>query len=363
LWSVSRGGLNKLLVNSLADKPNIELRIGHNLVHAGADGKCKFTDEHGKTYEEEFALVIGADGAFSKVRESMLRQGRISFERHFIKHGYKEFTIDAIIDAKGQPQFALPEPEGLHIWPRNEFMLIALPNPDKSFTATLFAPYDGCFDTINPNNDEQIKGFFQVNFPDAVPLLTSLVDDYRNNPVGSLLTVKTNPWTLGRLIIIGDAAHAVVPFYGQGMNAAFEDALQFYEILRDKLHTSSVGSRQAILEQSSILYAQQRIPATNALRDLCLEHYHDMASNTASWGYLIYNRLRAILMPSSIKNLYRLIAFSDTPYHEAVSISTFNDQVFQAILLTSVLSLGAAVTGLALNHGGFKILPKNSKWF
>lgn len=348
LWSVGRQDLNRYLMRCIsAKKDRVEVRTGHTLLSADESGHCRFRGPNGE-YEEDFAFIIGADGAYSRVREAMLRMGRVSFSRKFIDHGYKEFTIPPVKDAQGNDQFALPEPEGIHIWPKGELMLIALPNPDKTFTATLFAPYKTVFDVIDKNSDDAIMSFFNRVFPEALPYLPHVIENYRENPVGSLLTLRVDPWKYGKYMVIGDAAHAVVPFYGQGMNAAFEDAFQLYSVLKERLtavtgKSLSLKERLAIFESAAADFGERRKPSVDTLSDLCLEHYHDMASNTASTLYLLQHRLQNLLLPASVKNLYRLIAFSDTPYDTAVQQAQTTDLYFRTALMTGVLgAIGTA---------------------
>lgn len=273
LYSVSRNGLNDLIKEYIrkADK-GVQVRYGCTLTSIDRDGNCVFQTPAGEQ-AASFDLVVGADGAFSAVRECLLKQGRISFARKFIRHGYKELCIPAVPDAEGRPQFALSPSEGLHIWPRGDFMLIALPNPDKTFTATLFAPYNGPqgFDHVDVRDEQAILRYFQQHFPDALRLMPSAVQDFRSNPVGSLMTLRVDPWNFGKVVLIGDAAHAVVPFFGQGMNAAFQDACLLADTIAQRLSTAALFTVDlpACIDQ----FAKERAPATNALADLSLEHY------------------------------------------------------------------------------------------
>lgn len=341
LYSVSRQGLNKTLLQYISTQSKkIEVRINHSLIFAKEDGSCRFVGPDGREYSENFSLVIGSDGAYSKVLESMLRQGRISFSRCYILHGYKELSIPPTANG----DFALDFSEGLHIWPKKEFMLIALPNHDRSFTATLFATYEYCFDEIK-DDPKKIYSFFETHFPSALKHMPHVVDDYIANPVGALLTVRTRPWYLGRLMVIGDAAHAVVPFYGQGMNAAFEDALLLYQHLQG-IDASSIND-SSLLEAVKA-FAESRQPAADALADLCLDHYRDMADNTTSWLYLTSRKVQTVLeewFPHSMMSLYRMIAFSNVPYDEAMRRAHLREVRIRKLVIVSVLGLATTVIG------------------
>ena len=371
IHSVSRQLLNALLLQKARSSSLVRFHFGHSLVSAGRDGTCVFRNDDASSasasseqqlVQGRFDLVIGADGAYSGVRESMLRQDRVSFSRAYIAHGYKELNIPAKTGPDGKPCFALADHEGLHIWPRGAFMLIALPNPDCSFTATLFAPFSGPdgFNYVDENNAEEVKAYFQRRFPDVVPLIPDVVREFRDNPVGSLVTIRVDPWSVGSLLLVGDAAHAVVPFFGQGMNAAFEDCLMLDEYVESHLKALSASSSSApasasasasvkaqsvaALRAAAQQLAQERRPAANALADLCIEHYSDMAANTASTWYLAQKRVEAALhwlFPSSFVPLYTMVAFTRTPYHEAVARHERQERVARAVLSFSAVALTA----------------------
>src|SRR5690606_9038185 len=177
---------------------------------------------------QSFDLIVGADGAYSAVRSALQFTDRYNFSQHYIEHGYKELHIPP---REGK----VLEKNALHIWPRESFMMIALPNRDGSFTCTLFFPYDGehSFNTLKSN--EAIEHFFKTHFPDAYKLMPSLLEDFNTNPTSSLVTITCFPWVKHNTVLIGDAAHAIVPFYGQGMNAGFEDCRILNQLL-DKHH-------------------------------------------------------------------------------------------------------------------------------
>lgn len=350
LWSVGRQNLNEILLDEMKRGSHaVSLHFGHTLQSLDKAGNCVFIDSKSNITNKSFDLVIGADGAYSAVRDNIMKQSRMSFSRQYIPHGYKELTIPAITvqrDNKTVLDYALENHEGLHIWPRGEFMLIALPNPEKSFTATLFAPYHGSdgFDSIDPNNADDVTAYFQKYFPDVVPLMPSLIEDYRSNPVGSLVTIQANPWNYGRTVLIGDAAHAVVPFYGQGMNAAFEDGWILYDIVRKAMSDSNTTAANVDLVKCGAVFAEQRRPAADGLSALCLEHYHDMASNTASLLYLLQKKVESAILtvfPHAFKPLYSMVAFSDIPYHQAVEIVEQRDRLIRTSLVVGFTTVGA----------------------
>ena len=408
IHSVSRQLLNELLLMKTKNVPKsrVEYFFGYSLVSCDKAGNCVFHQAESSTDNADGAmvrkngngvapapaahvagedicrrydLVIGSDGAYSQVRESMLRLGRVNFSRTYIAHGYKELCIpprmvESTDPSSGArvltPTFALDDHQGLHIWPRGEFMLIALPNPDKSFTATLFAPYSGSdgFDSVDDTDPAAVRGYFLRHFPDALPLMPDIAEDFRANPIGSLVTVRVDPWMQGPMVLVGDAAHAVVPFYGQGMNAAFEDCLILYQLIQKRLVAGSAEAKscgsaggqrpaegsqqalQALLLSAADEFARTRMPAGNALADLCIEHYADMASNTASTWYLMQKRMEALLhwaFPASFVPLYTMIAFTRTPYHEAMRIAARQEGIAR-MALGAVAAASAVGIGLGL---------------
>jgi len=296
-------------------------------------------------------LVIGADGAFSKVREAMLRWSRLCFSRTFIEHGYKELYMPPT--AAGE--YALPCPNALHIWPRTKFMLIALPNTDKSFTCTLFAPYE-TFEELDARVGEKgvdtaIGDFFVEHFPDAAPLLSTLTSTWLTNPTSSLIETRARPWQYkSRVLLIGDAAHSTVPFYGQGMNAALEDCLCLGEALDEALGVGcdvSGSVRVAALKTAVAAFAASRQPAGEALCDLSMGNYDEMKAKTAS----VWFRSRAALegclhalLPDWWIPQYSMVAFTRIPYHHVCQRAARQDVALSAALggfaLAGALGLG-----------------------
>lgn len=263
-------------------------------------------------------LVIGADGAFSTVRRSMMIISRMNYTQEFVEWGYKELTIPATDSG----DFALARPEGLHIWPRHKFMLIALPNQDQSFTCTLFMAFEGKngLEALDQSSDEDIIAFFKTNFPDVVEKIPCLTQQVRESPSSPLVTIKCDPWHYkDKIVLIGDAAHAVVPFYGQGMNAGFEDCLLFSEIL-DKYP----GDWNKVLST----FTEQRQPAGVALGELSIQNYREMSSHTANPLRQIKLKIDAFLhriFPKWIP-LYTMVSFTRIPYHIAQNKSRKQDK-------------------------------------
>ena len=224
---MSRAALNALLYEIAANRYGVQYRFGETCVGVDlADGAPLIAAADGSTRRLDADVVFATDGAGSEVRRALADAGEISATEDLLDHGYKELTIAASQDGG----FSL-EPHALHIWPRGGFMLIALPNPDRTFTATLFLPHTGepSFASIGPN---EVPAFFRREFADAVPLLPALARDYVSHPTGHLGTVDCRPWSFkDRLLLVGDAAHAIVPFHGQGMNAAFEDCVVLDELI------------------------------------------------------------------------------------------------------------------------------------
>jgi len=329
--SVSRLDLNRLLLEHCEKLPNFQMLFGEKVTDVSRDGVV--TTASGRSIASKF--VVGADGAFSRVRGSLLRYARADFSRRYVAHGYKEL----LMPANAQGEYALSCPNGLHIWPRGQFMLIALPNPDKSFTCTLFAPFEGKngFDSVK--TEAQATDYFQDNFPDVISLIPDLITQYFTSPTSPLLTVRCKPWNYNdKLVVLGDAAHAVVPFYGQGMNAAFEDCL-----VLDELWAELNGDVTKVLPA----FSQTRQPACDALADLSLEHYYEMSDSTGKKTFLYKKKLEALLhkiAPSWWVPEYTMVTFSRTPYHIAKAKAEKQDRILtRTFQLGGLLVAGAAI--------------------
>ncbi|ORX47182.1 FAD/NAD(P)-binding domain-containing protein [Hesseltinella vesiculosa] len=322
--AVDRATLNELLLDAAEEWSNVTIYFEHQLSQANFElGSMEFFQGPKKTKITKYAdLIVGADGAYSKVRNQMMRRMRLNYEQEYIDTGYCEMYMAPKV-VNGQPVFAL-DPNHLHIWPRHTFMFIALPNPDKTFTCTLFMPFD-MFDTID--TEAKLLAFFNEHFADAVPLLGKdrLVADYFGNPRGSLISIKTSPHHLDdKCVIVGDAAHAMVPFYGQGMNCGFQDIEVLHRVL-DSRHVRPVlskdGSHVPGLKEALAAYTEEHVPNAHAICDLAMYNYYEMRSAVTSKRYLARKKIEGwihLVLPQVITPLYTMVSFSTMPYAQAV---------------------------------------------
>ncbi len=284
--SVSRGTLNMKLMD-LAEKEGIRFHFHHKFNTADWKIKeacfevIKENSEPGSV-KVNFDILFGADGAFSATRlQHQLQYDRFDYQQYYIDCGYKELTIPA-----KDGDFAM-EVNALHIWPRKDYMLIALPNLDKTFTCTLFFPFEGETSFSKLDTEQKVEEFFRQTFPDAVPLIPELANQFFNNPTSSLVTVKCFPWIRGdHFALIGDAAHAIVPFFGQGMNCGFEDCRILDELI-EKFQD----------DWDSILPAFQELrkPDADAIADLAVNNFTEMRDKTADPGFLLQKQIEARL--------------------------------------------------------------------
>lgn len=307
--SISRGGLNRALIEAAAAHPGVRLHFHQRCVDADLDAPAaRFRDERdGRESEVACDLLIGADGAFSAVRRAMQRLDRFNYSQSYLDHGYKELHIPP---AEGGG-FRM-ERNALHIWPRRAFMMIALPNPDGSFTATCFWPLEGENSFANLRSAEDVRGFFEEQFPDALSMMPTLAEDFFANPTSTLVTIRCGPWHhRDRAVLLGDAAHAIVPFYGQGMNAAFEDCVALDACLRE-----SPSDRAAALAA----FYQRRKPHADAIADLALENFIEMRDKSGSRVFQAYKKMERTLhglIPEWYTPLYTMVSFTTIPYAEA----------------------------------------------
>ena len=325
--SVSRGGLNIALMNEAEKYEGVKFYFDHKCI--GYD--CKSGDvlfEQTKTGEKKTIkgdTVIGTDGAGSAIRNAMLHGGieRFNFSQRFLEHGYKELCI---LPSEGGG--FLMEKNALHIWPRGSYMMIALPNFDGSFTCTLFLAHEGenSFRSIAVKGKDKLMDFFKENFADAIPLMPTLAEDFFTNPTGSLGTIKCFPWNVGgKSLLIGDSAHAVVPFYGQGMNCAFEDCRSLSKIIYE------IGSDW---EKVYTAYGKLRKENTDAIADMAEENFYEMRDYVADPVFQRKRELETKLEQSfpDYFSKYSMVTFrEDLPYIAAMKKGRAQDEMLMEI--------------------------------
>jgi len=328
--SIGRAALNTTVIEAAQRYPNVRVHFDHKCVDVDLDTPTvQLETEHGQLAVRSDA-VIGVDGAFSAVRKSMQQKiGNFQYDESYLPHGYKELTIPP-----GPAGSWRMEKNALHIWPRRSFMMIALPNPDGSFTCTLFWEFEGARSFATTKTDEDVRRFFEEEFPDAVPLMPTLLEDFRHNPTGSLVTIRCAPWFYGdKVCLLGDAAHAVVPFYGQGMNAAFEDCV----VLDECLEKFPDNRARAFGE-----YFSRRKENTDALAALAVGNFIEMRDKTASKTFRVKKKLDHLLeaaLPGIYLPLYTIVTFTRMPYAVAARRARVQDLLVYVSLIVIVAVL------------------------
>ncbi len=319
IYSVSRGELNAKLMD-IAEE-NLQTNIYFEQECTKVDtvkGIAYFRNvQTGEETEFHSNLIFGADGAFSAARySSMQKLDRFDFSQKYIADGYREILLPANED--GSPKLAT---ETLHIWPRERFMLIALPNFDGSFTCTLFMPFENhthCFSKLT--SKEKVETFFKEVFPDFFEMMPHIAEAWEQHPLASLAIIRCFPWTHGKLALMGDAAHATVPFFGQGMNAGFEDCSTLWDLMQEPN-----GSIEEVFSK----YQELRKPNTDAMQELSLQNYIVMRDKVADPNFLLLQRVeRRInkLFPDKYFPLYSMVSFTNIPYHTALEKGNEQEQ-------------------------------------
>ncbi|MDE0957672.1 MAG: NAD(P)/FAD-dependent oxidoreductase [Planctomycetota bacterium] len=341
IYSISRGELNRILLAEADRSDLVTLHFHHRCIETDSDqSSVTFIDDRsGDQVVASGDLIIGADGAFSAVRSSLMIGDRFDYQQDYLSHGYLELYIPP-----GPAGAFRIDKNALHIWPRNTFMMIALPNDDGSFTGTCFWPLDGQYSFDQLKDPEQVRGFFQKWFPDVPDLVPDLEEQFLAAQPSSLVTIRCRPWVVGNTVLIGDAAHAVVPFYGQGMNAGFEDVRILCECLE-----AHPGNQKAALES----YEELRIDNGHAIASLALDNFHEMQDHVASpwflWTKKFSNLLQKIL-PGWYRPLYSMVSFSNTPYTEAIEIHRKQQRVLKCSLIIILAALIGVVFWIVRNR-------------
>jgi len=323
IWSISRGVLNRKMID-LAEAAGVLFHFNEKVWDVDLPEAKLYTGETEKsawkTYD--FDLIFGCDGAFSRVRHKMQRRSRFDYSQKFIDVGYKELTIPANEDGTHKL-----DSTSFHIWPRGRFMLIAMPNLDGSFTCTLFLPFEGAlsFDTITTK--KEAKTFFATYFPEVSKDIENLIGDFFKNPTSAMVTMKCFPWTYwDKIALVGDSAHAIVPFYGQGMNAGFEDIYKL-NTLMDKFGDDWEGIFKA--------YENDRKPNADAIAELSYRNFIEMSSKTADMYFLLQKKIEksfAAKYPNKWIPVYSRVTFSDRPYAEALAEGDKQEAIMKQVM-------------------------------
>jgi kynurenine 3-monooxygenase len=322
IYSVGRAALNRVLIEEAARHQDVTIRFNQTCLGADPAGNLlRFRNEvSGAQYPVELTPTIATDGAGSAVRNSLLSTGQLSVHEDWLGHDYKELSIPPV---NGQPAL---EPHALHIWPRGGFMLIALPNTDQSFTATLFLARTGPRSFASLTDSQAVLEFFLEEFPDAVPLMPSLTADFQAHPAGQIGTVHTAPWHVGgRVLLLGDAAHAIVPFHGQGMNAAFEDCAVLDTLL------DQCDDWESLFAQ----FERIRRPNTEAIAQMALENYTEMRDTVLDAGFVRRKTLSLELerrFPDRFIPRYAMVMFHpEIEYAEALRRGAVQAQILEEL--------------------------------
>jgi len=328
IYSVSRSELNAVLINIAATQEKVQFFFQHQCTGVDLDNnELTFWDATRNSEKKHTSdLIFACDGAFSAVRyHGLQRTERFNFSQHFIADGYREILLPANPDGSHKL-----DKNVLHIWPRGRFMLIAIPNYNGSFTCTLFMPHQGdkhAFDKVN--TPQEVNDFFQAIFPDFYDLMPHIAQEWENHPLSSLAIMRSYPWHYKTTVLMGDAAHATVPFYGQGMNAGFEDCTEMWKLMQQ--HSQNEAPWEEIMQQ----FSTTRKPNGDALQDLSMHNYLVMRDYVADPKFLLQKKIEAKfsqLHPQHWMPLYSQVTFSDIPYAVAHKQGERQNQIMQQIM-------------------------------
>ena len=320
--SISRAELNIALINAAEEHG---ATIHFNRRCTGYDlktGAIRIRDEEtGEEMMLDAGVVIGCDGSASSIRMEMLKLSRFNFSQQYLDYGYKELTIPAGLHGEH-----LLETHALHIWPRGNHMLIALPNIDGTFACILFLPFDGADSFAGLTTPAQVDQFFESRFPDAVRLMPQLVDNYFTNPMGAMVTIKCSPWHVeGKALLLGDAVHAIVPFFGQGINCGFEDCTCLVELL---------DRHGADWPRLFAEFEKERKVNTDAIADMAIENFAEMRDRVADSRFLFRKKVELALearYPQLFVPKYAMVTFHRIPYSVALARGAVQDRMLAAL--------------------------------
>ena len=336
IHAVERSRLNNVLLDAVAAQPGVSLQFGARCLGAEPGTRhLRWRDQHsGQVREERYDVLVAADGAGSALRASMVASGQVTDSEEPLAHDYREFVMPAMDGGR----YAL-EPHALHIWPRGDYMLIALPNPDGSFTATLFLarePLPGaaadapCF--VRLGDAAAARALFQSQFPDALALIPDFESQWQQHPQARLATLRCWPWHQRELLLVGDAAHAIVPFHGQGMNCGFEDCA----VLADLLAALPADADGPAIAATFPAFEASRRPNTDAIAAMAIENYEEMRARVLAPGFALRKQLAAQLeraWPGRFIPRYSMVMFhAGIPYAEALRRGALQESLLDALL-------------------------------
>lgn len=345
IYSIQRAALNNFLLNKAEQEFGVTIVFEHRLVdidpkqgllYFRANGGHQNDNQNEMLKRYSFDLIFGCDGARSTVRNLLSRQTKMETSQTFIEHGYLELTIPA--NANGSFKMA---PNYLHIWPRGQFMMIALPNMDHSFTCTLFMPYEIIESIRNPHN--RAIEFFTNFFPDAIDLFgeTSLIETWNKVRESPLISIKCDPYHYtDKVLLLGDAAHAMVPFYGQGMNCGFEDCLVFDQLLEASAKLSKESNTPIDFGNIFATYSKMRVPNGKSMSDLAMYNYIEMRDLVNTWSFKIRKSVDNTLFrmfPNNWIPLYTMVTFTQIPIDECVRKRNLQDKMIKRFMMVSSL--------------------------
>ncbi|AEW85532.1 FAD-dependent monooxygenase [Flavobacterium columnare NBRC 100251 = ATCC 23463] len=323
IFSLSRSVLNRKMID-LAEEAGVEFKFEHKIWDVNlTDATLYIGEDERSTWQElKYDKVFGADGAFSRIRHRMQRQSMFDYSQEFMKIGYKELHIPANPDGTHKI-----DKNSLHIWPRGQFMLMALANLDGSFTCTLFMPFEGANSFDSLKEEKQLVDFFAKYFPDTKDVIPDLIHDFFKNPTSYLVIMKCFPWThTDKVALVGDSAHAIVPFYGHGMNAGFEDIT----VLAEKMALYGDDWEKIFKE-----YEKSRKPNADAIAELSRRNFVEMSSKTADEKFLLQKKIEKWFSdkhPEKWLPLYSRVTFSTQPYSEALAIGDYQNAIMDEVM-------------------------------
>jgi len=342
LHSIDRNELNRMLLDRAEAQGNVRLHFEHRLVRADRAQREIELEHAGASVVVRPKWVVGADGAFSNMRRELQRGERADYHQEYLEWGYKELTLAARPDGS-----SVIDLRALHVWPRSHCLFVSHPNRDGSHTLTLFLPWEGEDSLATTRSEADVRSLFERYFPDLVPLLPSLTEQWMTHPASALVTTRTAPWAFGDwAVLMGDACHAVYPFYGQGMNSAFEDCCVLMQSLEEHPRDTAAAFRR---------YEERRRPHTDVLAELSKRNFDELRQKVQSPWFLARKRLDVTLnrlFPKRWLPLYTMIAHSTIPYGDALARASRQGRILAGagIAIAGALCLGVGLAYQLARH-------------